>query len=407
MTELAQGLQLTALDADYRADPYPRLREARTKCPVRRDAFFGSVFLTRYADVRGVLTDRTLWRDPMRADDSSLARRRAIAEGENREGPRSILTSDDPDHGRVRGLLTPVLYKRFNGSRAMVDQVVERRLDALEGQRSFDLIAAFAMPIPIEVIAHMLGVDEGRLAEFRAWSEAIIHTFNPGRTPEQTEAMMAGSEAAVTYIGELMAERRATPRDDLVSDLVTIKDAGADISDEEIKVNCLTLLIAGNLTTTDLIGNGARLFLQHPDQLARLMAEPTLIGAAVEECLRYEPPVDQTGRVASRDLEIGGCPIKAREQLSPSLRAANRDPDVFSDPDAFDITRARAPHVAFGGGAHICLGAPLARIEAQSAFLGLFRRFPNLALADETPAWRALPFFRGLERLDVTTAATR
>ena len=213
--------------------------------------------------------------------------------------------------------------------------------------------------------------------------------------------MMAGSEAAVRYIGELMAQRRVSARDDLVSDLVAMKDAGADISDDEIRINCLTLLIAGNLTTTDLIGNGVRLLLTHPDQLAKLIADPSLIGAAVEEILRFDPPVDQTGRVASRDLEIGGCPIKAREQLSPSLRAANRDPEVFPDPDVFDITRARSPHVAFGGGAHICLGAPLARIEAQSAFLALFRRFPNLALVDEAPRWRSLPFFRGLERLEV------
>jgi cytochrome P450 len=403
MEDIAQGLQLTALDPTYRADPYPRLRHAREECPVRRDAFFGAVQLTRYADVRGVLTDRTLWRDPMLADDNSLAKRRAVEQGESRDGVRSILTSDDPDHGRVRGLLTPVLYKRFNDSRGMVDQVVERRLDALAGSESFDLIETYAMPIPIEVIAHMLGVDESRLAEFRAWSEAIIQTFNPARTPAQTEQMMTGSEAAVTYIGELMAMRRAAPKDDLVSDLVSMKDAGADISDDEIRVNCLTLLIAGNLTTTDLIGNGVRLFLTHPEQLAKLIADPSLIGAAVEEILRYDPPVDQTGRVASRDLEIGGCPVKAREQLNPSLRAANRDPDVFPDPDAFDINRARAPHVAFGGGAHICLGAPLARIEAQSAFLGLFRRFPNLALVDEAPHWRSLPFFRGLERLEVTT----
>ncbi len=188
-TSIAQGLQLTALDPTYRADPYPRLRHAREDLS-RSSATPSSArsSLTRYADVRGVLTDRTLWRDPMRADDRSLAKRRAIETGEARDGVRSILTSDDPDHGRVRGLLTPVLYKRFNESRGMVDEVVERRLDALAGRETFDLIDTFAMPIPIEVIAHMLGVDEGRLGEFRAWSEAIIQTFNPARTPEPDRA---------------------------------------------------------------------------------------------------------------------------------------------------------------------------------------------------------------------------
>ena len=188
MDDVAQGLQFTALDPTYRADPYPRLREAREARPVRRDGFFGAVQLTRYADVRGVLTDRTLWRDPMRADDTSLAKRRAVEQGEAREGVRSILTSDDPDHGRVRGLLTPVLYKRFNESRGMVDVVVERRLDVLAGRDTFDLIDTFAMPIPIEVIAHLLGVDEARLAEFRAWSEAIIQTFNPRARPTRPSA---------------------------------------------------------------------------------------------------------------------------------------------------------------------------------------------------------------------------
>ena len=407
MTDLPQGLQLTALDPQFRSDPNGRLRQLRQECPVRADPFFGSVYLTRYADVRATLTDRTLWRDPLRADDSSLAKRRAEAGRAARSTEvQSILTSDDPDHGRVRGLLTPVLYKRFNESRAVVDTIVERRLDALAGRASFDLIEAVAMPIPIEVIAHLLGVDENRLAEFRQWSEALIQGFNPARSEEQTAAMETGSAAAIDYLAALMAARRAAPRDDLVSDLVAMQDGGAEISNEEIRINCLTLLIAGNLTTTDLIGNGVRLFLTHPAELAKLMADPGLIGPAVEEILRYEPPVDQTGRVASRDMEIGGCPIAQRQQLSPSLRAANRDPEVFADPDVFDITRARSPHVAFGGGAHICLGAPLARIEAQSAFLALFRRFPHLALADDAePAWRALPFFRGLERLEVTTGA--
>ena len=264
----------------------------------------------------------------------------------------------------------------------------------------FGVIAALFGPVKYGILPDHLREDE--LPAGNALVEgAIIQTFNPARSQAQTDAMTAGSEASVAYITELMAMRRVAPKDDLVSDLVAMKDGGADISDDEIKVNCLTLLVAGNLTTTDLIGNGVRLFLTHPEQLAKLMADPSLIGAAVEEILRFEPPVDQTGRVASRDLEIGGCPVKAHEQLSPSLRSANRDPDVFPDPDAFDITRARAPHVAFGGGAHICLGAPLARIEAQSAFLGLFRRYPNLTLVDEAPKWRSLPFFRGLERLEV------
>lgn len=403
--ELPQGLQLTALDPAFREDPYPRLKTLREQCPVRRDPLFGSVYLTRYADVRAVLTDRTLWRDPIRAEETSLTYKRAAQErmewGENRV--QSILTSDDPDHARVRGLITPVLYKRFAASRHLVDAIVSSRLDALDGEAAFDLISRYAVPIPIEVIAHLLGVDASRLEEFRGWSEAIIHTFNPARTPAQTQEMEAAAAASTAYLQELMNARRQAPANDLVTDLVQVQAEGGEISDEEIRINCNTLLIAGNLTTTDLIGNGVRLLLTHPEELAKLKADPTLIGAAVEEILRYEPPVDSTGRVASQAMAIGACPIRAREALAPSLRAANRDPEVFADPDRFDISRARAPHVAFGGGAHICLGAPLARMEAQSALLGLVQRFPDLSLAEGEPRWRALPFFRGLESLPVRT----
>ncbi len=408
MTKLPEGLQLTALDPEYRADPYPILRQMREASPVHRDPYFGTVQLTRYNDVRSTLTDKSLWRDPLRGDDSSLDRRQALEEiaaagGQRRQ--QSILTSDDPDHGRIRGLLTPALYKRFASSRAMVDQVVDKHLDNLAGLQSFDLIKMFALPIPIEVIAHLLGVDEDRLPEFRAWSEAIVQTFNPARTLDQTTQMMAGLQAAEQYLSELMAARRQSAREDLVSDLVKLQADGAELTDGEIRINCLTLLIAGNLTTTDLIGNGVRLLLKHPAELAKLRADPTLVNAAVEEILRYEPPVDLTGRVASHDLEIGGCPVRAREAIAPSLRAANRDPAIFSDPDTFDITRPRAAHVAFGGGAHICLGAPLARIEAHAVFSRLFDRFPQLALADDAADWRALPFFRGLEQLEVWTGS--
>ena len=200
-----------------------------------------------------------------------------------------------------------------------------------------------------------------------------------------------------------MAARRTAPEDDLVTDMVQLQAAGADLSDGDLIANLIALLVAGNLTTTDLIGNGVRLFLLNPGELAKLKADPGLIGAAVEEILRYEPPVDITGRIASREMEVGGCPIHKTQSMLVSLRGANRDPAVFEDPDRFDITRKKSPHVAFGGGAHICIGAPLARLEAQVTLTRLFERFPDLRLADphEPPVWRTLPFFRGLEKLDV------
>jgi cytochrome P450 len=276
-------------------------------------------------------------------------------------------------------------------------------LDALEGQETFDLMGAFALPIPIDVIAAILGVDPARLGEFRDWSEGVIQTLNPLRTPAQTEHLVRSSEALGAYMRSLMAARRAAPADDLVSDMVGLQAAGAPLTDSEISINLSALLVAGNLTTTDLIGNAVRLFLTHPEELAKLRADPSLVSAAVEETLRHEPPVDVTARVASHDIAVGGCPIRARQTMMLSLRGANRDPSVFEAPNRFDITRGKSPHVAFGGGAHICIGAPLARLEARVALARLFERFPNLALVDPDapPRWRRLPFFRGLERLDV------
>jgi hypothetical protein len=178
---------------------------------------------------------------------------------------------------------------------------------------------------------------------------------------------------------------------------------GAQLSDAELLINLSALLIGGNLTTTDLIGNAVRLLLLNPAELAKLKADPGLINAVVEEALRYEPPVDSTARIASADIEVAGCPVKTTQSMIFHLRAANHDPKTFDEPDRFDVTRKGRPHVAFGGGAHICIGAPLARLEAQVALLRLFERFPALRLAapGAPPEWRSLPFFRGLERLEL------
>jgi len=276
-------------------------------------------------------------------------------------------------------------------------------LDALEGEPEFDLMARFCVPIPIDVIASILGVDHSRLAEFREWSEGIIQSLNPLRTPEQTVAMEKASVALSDYFTAAMSDRRAHPKDDLITDMVQLQAGRGDLSDDELRINLSALLVGGNLTTTDLIGNAVRLLLTHPGELAKLQADPKIINGLVEEVLRYEPPVDITGRIASGEGAVGGCPVHAGQSLMLSLRGANRDPEVFEDPHRFDVSRKHRPHVAFGGGAHICIGAPLARLEAQVALAKLFERFPDLKLADPdaAPQWRTLPFFRGLETLVV------
>jgi cytochrome P450 len=399
-------LQLTALNPEFNADPHAFLTDLRERCPVQPDAVSGSLMLSRYEDVRAVVSDLTLWRDPLRAEEGAVMQRRFLENYDPsvpRSNTTSILMLDNPDHARVRQPLAQALYARVARFRPEVERIVDETLDGVAGEAEFDLMSRFCVPIPIDVIASILGIDHDRLADFRSWSEGVIQSLNAFRTPAQTEAMTRASEALTAYFTAAIADRRANPRDDLISDMTRLQADGADLSDDELRINLGALLVGGNLTTTDLIGNGVRLLLLHPEQLAKFKADPKLASALVEEILRYEPPIDITARIASGEMDFDGCPVKAGQAMTLWLRAANRDPARFDDPHRFDITRKHRPHVSFGGGAHICIGAPLARLEAQVALTKLFQRFPDLRLArpDEPAEWRTLPFFRGLQRLDV------
>jgi cytochrome P450 len=404
-------LELTPLNPAFNDDPHALLDPLRSACPVHRDAMAGVFILSKHADVRGTLSDISMLRAPENAEDAAVMTRRGIGAAPPPgleiapDQPRhSILTMDEPEHMRVREPLAKALYKRVAKSRPLVQRVVDEWLDRIPATGTFDVMADFAIRVPIDVIARLLGVDETRLTEFRDWSEGAILGFHPFPTPQQVERVVASNNALNRYMRGLMAERAAAPRDDLVSDMMALKKEGADLTEGEICTNLLALLIGGNLTTTDLIGNAIWLLLTHPGELAKLKAEPALIATAVEEVLRYESPVDITGRVAPRDMTVSGCPIHDRASLIMELRAANRDPDAFPDPHRFDVARKNAPHVAFGGGTHLCIGAPLARMEAVVAIPSFFARFADVRLAepDAKPQWRDLPFFRGLKGLKVS-----
>jgi cytochrome P450 len=405
--------QLTPMNPDFNDDPHKLLDRLRSECPVHRDTQAGTFILTRHADVRAMLGDTTMWRSPERAEEAALIQRALVeqridgmrmSEEEVRSG---ILLMDEPDHMRIRAPFAKALYKRVARCKPLVQQVVDEWLAPLKDRDSFDVMESFALRVPIDVIARILGVDETRLTEFRDWSEGAILGLNPFRSEEETQRFVVCSNALSAYMGDLMKRRRAEPKDDLVSDMMRLQAEGEPLSDGEISNNLQGLLIGGNLTTTDLIGNAIWLFLEHPAELAKLRADPSLINSAVEEVLRYESPVDITGRIAPRDMEVGGCPVKQSQSMFASLRGANRDPAAFPDPHRFDISRKDAPHVAFGGGLHLCIGAPLARLEAQVALASFFAAFPDLRPANPgaKPQWRAMPFFRGLKELTVETGA--
>ncbi len=401
-------LQLTPLNPDFRNDPHAIYRRLRESHGVYRDDMAGSNIITRYKIVRETLNDRTMLRGPDKVRPPGPFTQRLVESFERdpetgEPYTNSILLMDEPDHSRVRPPIAKALYARAAKCKPLVDAIIDEKFDAVEPKGGFDLLNEFAIPLPIDVIGALLGVDVERRAEFRDWSEGVIQVLNPFRTPEQTHNLERSGEAIRSYFESLIAARRTHPQDDLITDVVQLQAEGAELKDAEIISNLIGLLVGGNLTTSDLIGNGVYALLTHPEQLAKLKANPLIAPQVVEEVLRYDGPVDITARVTPRKMEIGGCPMKARQSLITLLRSANHDPEMFEDPDAFDVSRKPGPHVAFGGGSHICIGAPLARIEAQAALTKLFQRFPNLRLArpDEKPEKRTLPFFNGIQRLDV------
>ncbi len=384
----------------FAADPYPVLAEVREREPVHYDAVIKRWVLTRFDDVDEVLRDRTLAVDARKAAPGTY-----MAMFAERDREPSMLMQDDPTHARLRGLVNKTFTPRAVELLApRIQEIVDELLDAVTGSESFDLIGAFAGPLPTIVIAEMLGVDAQDRADFKRWSDDGVASFDPFPTDEVRAKVLAANTAMDAYFRRVLAERRAAPRDDMMSALLAVEEDGQKLSEEEIVTMCSLVLAAGNVTTTDLIGNGVYALLTHPDEWRQLRDDPSLIKNAVEEMLRYETPVVQTGRILTSDGAIAGCPVRAHESVLTSLAAANRDPAVYPEPDRFDITRSDVRHHSFGGGSHFCLGAPLARLEAQLAISTLVRRFPELRMADEPLEWRRIPAFRGLVKLTVRPA---
>ena len=378
----------------------------RAETPVWFDEGSRTYLLTRLADARAWLADPSQWKDADRAEEGALVRSFKPADM-NRPGERNagIGWMDEPDHSRVRKPIQAALMRRVAAMKEAVRAIVQGQLDSLPAG-GFDVIADYAMPIPVTVMGRVLGVDTSDAPRFRALSEAVLSVFEPNPTEEQRRENKAAAVAILEYFDAAIAERRERPRDDLINDLIEVQTATGALSDAEIRVNCLNLLLGGNVTTADLICNGISLLLRHPGELAKLRADPALIGSAVEEILRFEPAVEGAQRVASSDQLLGGCPVRAHQVAAVMSPAANRDPAAFTDPHRFDIARREAPHITFGAGAHICIGAPLARLEAREAIWGLVERFPHLALADPAapPEWRPTgSSFHGLVRLEVRT----
>lgn len=398
--------EYSELNPALRENPHAIFDPQRAERPVEHDGMIPAVLISAYAPGREALREPSLSRNfnDSAPENPVIANVRRLSQAVEAEfgKPDSILTLDDPDHGRVRGVVAEAFLKRASQAQGLVAQIIDARLDALEGRDGFDVVNDYAGQIPMRVLGTILGASEDRFDDLKAWTEAGQLAFDPTKSAEQEQMALAGRRGILGYFRDLMAERKLEPKDDLVSDLLTAKDNGAPIDDNEILHNLFALLVAGHLTTADLIGNAVFLLLTHDEARQAVLDDPSRIPTALEEVLRYEPPISFTARFAKTAGKIGGCPYHAGDALVVSLISANRDEERFDDPHSFDITRKPNPHMTFGAGAHICIGAPLARIEGQMAVGKLLQRFPNLRRADDgAPEWRVVPGVRGLARLDV------
>jgi cytochrome P450 len=315
---------------------------------------------------------------------------------------------DPPDHTRLRRLVshafTPPAIERL---RPEVQKLVDELLDRVEALGEMDAIADLARPVPSTVICRMLGVPLEDRERFTDWTAHTTHLLALDSIPEAfRERAFEAVRHLIDYMAALITERRAKPGDDMLTVLIRAEEAGDRLDTVELLSQSIGLLIAGFETTIGLIGNGIRQLLLHPDELAKLRANPTLVESAVEECLRFEGPIPATRRVLHEDAEIGGRLVPKNEEVVLMLASAHRDPRAFRDPDRFDVTRGERSHLAFGGGIHFCLGAHLARMEAQVAIGTLVRRFDHLELASDRIEWGE-SIFRVLGRLPVRFTAKR
>ena len=307
-----------------------------------------------------------------------------------------MLRIDPPDHTRLRSLVSRAFTPRtVEGLRARIEHVIEEHLDAVADQGGMDVIASLAYPLPVIIIAEMLGIPPEDHAKFKHWSDEVIRGMGVS-TDEDNRASRRPQRELRAYFEGIAAARRREPREDLLSAMIAAEEEGDRLTADELYETCELLLIAGHETTTNLIGNGLLALLRHPDQFDLLRREPERIEHATEELLRYDSPVQATTRIITEDMTFAGRKVKAGEQLALLIGAANRDPAQFPEPDRLDVTREDVKHVGFGHGIHFCLGAPLARIEAPAAFRAMLERFPNMKLdATVKPKFKDNVILRG------------
>jgi len=406
---MATGRTYDLYSPGFRAATHETYARMREESPVHRqpglDGETPIWFVTRYADVVAMLSDNERFvLDPALAltPEELAAFEEDVPIGADPRVSENLLAKDGDDHRRLRRLVSKAFTPRMiEQLRPRIEELAGDLIDRVVDRGSMELVDDFAFPLPITVIAELLGIPVEDQRRFREWSNSFV---TPPVTQELREQAVRHTEEFVEYLDELFARRRAKPTDDLVSALVRAEDEGDRLSQNELYAMVVLLIVAGHETTVSLITNAVHALLTHPEQLGALRADPALMPAAVEELLRFESPVERTiTRWATADVELGGETIRRGDLVIAVVGSANRDPDRFPSAEELELRRADNKHVGFGRGPHFCLGAPLARLETEVALATLLRRLPGLrlAIAEDELSWRPIPVFRSLAELPV------
>ena len=390
------GVAYNPLSDRTAQDPYPVYAALRQRDPVHRSRLMNAWMFARHADVDAILRDhRNFGSDPRKG--TLTARQQAMLPAPDEF---TMLFLDPPDHRRLRALVNKAFTPRAVAAlEPRIRATLAALLDDIDDPAGFDLMRAVAHPLPVIVIAEMLGVPPGDRGRFAVWSAQRARLLEPTVSPRERRAAEVATAEFDAFFRAVIEERRAAPGDDIVSALVEAEDEGERLTERETLNMLRLLLIAGNETTTNLIGNGMLALLRNPGELQRLREDPGLIPSAVEELLRFDSPVQATFRRALADCEVNGFPLRKRDNLVVLVGSANRDADAFADPDRLDVGRGEAAHLSFGRGIHHCLGAPLARLEGRIVLEMLLERFPRITLGGGRPRFRKSIVLRGLGSL--------
>ncbi|TDC94697.1 cytochrome P450 [Saccharopolyspora aridisoli] len=398
-------LDAVPFDSGFVSNLYDRYGEIRSATPVQRMITPHGLpvwTITRHDDVKAALTDSRLAKDFRRSREVILAKAGGTGRPFNSDDlSEQMLNLDPPDHTRLRKLVVKAFTaRRIESLRPRVEEIAAELLDAMAGSTEVELLDALAFPLPIRVICELLGVDESRRDDFRQWTNTLLDASDDASRSQAGAAMAA-------YLAELVAAKRQSPADDLLTALIEVSEDEDRLSEGELISMVFLLLVAGHETTVNLIGNGVLALLRNPDQWAALVADTSLVTGAVEEVLRFDGPVMHgTFRHTTEAVVIGDVEIPAGEIVWVGLASANHDPGKFPEPERFDIGRDPHGHLSFGHGIHFCLGAQLARMEAQIALRQLAERFPGLSAAGDLDdvEWRFSTLIHGLQRLPVRLA---